>query len=207
MLLRVDADLSYFPRVYNEDWLFLLELIRRDPESVALAGLGRQEAFDPFARDGDVERQEFGDVLAEGLYRARHRGCLGQMAEPGAWRRELATRRAIVAESLARLATLDQARPQVSGAIAALGELRSMQDRRQPWPERLAAFTRAWQRDCQTARVVGRRDLRAARLGITVRDVPAAPRPVPRPVPRPALRPVPTRTALQAPVGDLSPIF
>jgi hypothetical protein len=57
---------SYFPDIYNEDWFFLLaeQGLRR----VALYGTCAQAAFDPY-RDPDRARQEeFGDLVAEGLF-------------------------------------------------------------------------------------------------------------------------------------------
>jgi hypothetical protein len=61
-LQRVD---SFFPDIYNEDWLFLApHLDRRD---VASFGSVVQLAYDPFELPYRAAAQEFGDVLAEGL--------------------------------------------------------------------------------------------------------------------------------------------
>jgi hypothetical protein len=179
LLLRIDADLPYFPRIYNEDWLFLLDLIRRDPGSVALAGLGRQEAFDPFARGGDVERQEFGDVLAEALFRAlpgsgSGPASLRSMCRPEAWYPELTLRRRLVEEALKRLyrrwtpsvwdlEPTEGAPGPIEGAVTCLIELQTMQDRREPWPDRLAEFTRSWLADCESSRAAGRKERESAR--------------------------------------------
>jgi hypothetical protein len=68
-LPRID---SFFPAVYNEDWLFLLDALHGG--HVAYAGDVEQLPYDPF---GDPERaraEEFGDVLAEGLMALSRRG-------------------------------------------------------------------------------------------------------------------------------------
>jgi hypothetical protein len=60
----------FFPNVYNEDWLFLFDLLARD--SVVLAGELFQGEYDPFAVPGHAARQEFGDVLGESLFALLH---------------------------------------------------------------------------------------------------------------------------------------
>lgn len=58
---------SFFPEIYNEDWLFML-----DPggflQPVTCAGEVRQAPFDPFRSADRARSEEFGDVLAEGAY-------------------------------------------------------------------------------------------------------------------------------------------
>jgi hypothetical protein len=64
---------GFFPEIYNEDWLFFYDDVR----AKRLAWSGRdvtQLRYDPFENVGRAERQEFGDVLAEGLYALLHVG-------------------------------------------------------------------------------------------------------------------------------------
>jgi hypothetical protein len=58
--------LSFFPDIYNEDWFFFAEEAagRRLP----LVGHATQAEYDPFATPERARREEFGDLLAEGLY-------------------------------------------------------------------------------------------------------------------------------------------
>lgn len=65
-LLRVGADTPFFPRIYNEDWLFQLPYLLR--RSLACFGSVRQTPYDPYQPER-AAREELGDVLAEGLYR------------------------------------------------------------------------------------------------------------------------------------------
>lgn len=71
LALRIEEDMPFFPRVYNEDWLFLYPYLRRN--AVALMGRLAQQPYEPFGRAGVAAQQEFGDLLGEGLFHALHR--------------------------------------------------------------------------------------------------------------------------------------
>jgi hypothetical protein len=73
--LAVDCqqNIGFFPEIYNEDWLFFYD----DAAHGQLGSAGRivtQLRYDPFDDARLAERQEFGDVLAEGLYALLGRG-------------------------------------------------------------------------------------------------------------------------------------
>jgi hypothetical protein len=57
---------SFFPDVYNDDWFFLLDAGKR-LRSVASVGQVLQYPYDPY-RDERARAEEFGDVLAEGIF-------------------------------------------------------------------------------------------------------------------------------------------
>lgn len=59
-------DVSFFPNVYNDDWFFLLNGSGLHP--VALTGTAVQREYDPFTPPLRARDEEFGDVLAEGLF-------------------------------------------------------------------------------------------------------------------------------------------
>ncbi|GAA2398855.1 hypothetical protein GCM10010191_02060 [Actinomadura vinacea] len=61
---------TYFPPIYNEDWLFMYDAVAA--RSAGVAGRLRQLAYDPFSRSATPE--EFGELIAEGLVRALHSG-------------------------------------------------------------------------------------------------------------------------------------
>lgn len=66
-------NIGFFPDIYNEDWLFFYD----DAANGRLGSSGRevtQLRYDPFADAQRTEWQEFGDVLAEGLYTLLHCG-------------------------------------------------------------------------------------------------------------------------------------
>jgi hypothetical protein len=58
--------LSFFPDIYNEDWFFFArEAAARELPCV---GYARQAEYDPFGSPDRARREEFGDLLAEGIY-------------------------------------------------------------------------------------------------------------------------------------------
>ena len=58
--------LSFFPDIYNEDWVFLApEAASRQLPSV---GCAMQPEYDPYASPERARCEEFGDLFAEGLY-------------------------------------------------------------------------------------------------------------------------------------------
>jgi hypothetical protein len=57
---------SFFPNIYNEDWFFLLDAGQR-LQSVASVGQVLQYPYDPY-RVERARAEEFGDVLAEGIF-------------------------------------------------------------------------------------------------------------------------------------------
>jgi hypothetical protein len=66
LAVSVPRTLSFFPEIYNEDWFFLLDKIRLQP--VAVTGVALQQEYDPFAHSDRAMYEEFGDVLAEGVF-------------------------------------------------------------------------------------------------------------------------------------------
>lgn len=58
--------LPFFPDIYNEDWFFFGEAAAR--HRLTKAGEARQAEYEPFADLTRAVHEEFGDLLAEGLY-------------------------------------------------------------------------------------------------------------------------------------------
>jgi hypothetical protein len=75
---------TMFPPIYNEDWLFLFDAVQR--RSVALAGTLSQREYRPFARPQRAASEEFGEVIAEGLFRLLHEGGTVLDASLAYWR-------------------------------------------------------------------------------------------------------------------------
>jgi glycosyltransferase involved in cell wall biosynthesis len=59
-------DLPFFPNIYNEDWFFFSE--EAASRSIAVVGESQQLVYDPFKDPRRAVKEEFGDLLAEGLY-------------------------------------------------------------------------------------------------------------------------------------------
>lgn len=60
---------SFFPYIYNEDWLFLLVYCLFGGEDVVWAGTIKQRKYDPFKNIQRAKTEEPGDLLAESLAR------------------------------------------------------------------------------------------------------------------------------------------
>jgi hypothetical protein len=61
-----DQPVPFFPDLYNEDWFFFSPLVTE--RCLGLAGTATQAPYDPFADPRRAREEEFGDLLAEGLY-------------------------------------------------------------------------------------------------------------------------------------------
>jgi hypothetical protein len=95
--LAVDsaADIGFFPNVYNEDWLFFFDYAAE--KRLANSGFEvTQLQYDPFAKPRRAAWQEFGDVLAEGLYTLLHLGMAVDEATAGYWGQFLEARRSFL---------------------------------------------------------------------------------------------------------------
>jgi hypothetical protein len=67
MGVRCDwADLPFFPNVYNEDWFFFSQ--EAASRRIAVVGKSQQREYDPYRDPDRAVKEEFGDLLAEGLY-------------------------------------------------------------------------------------------------------------------------------------------
>lgn len=101
--LAVDctAPLRFFPNIYNEDWLFFHD----DIAAGRLGSSGRnatQLHYDPFADPERAQGQEFGDVLAEGLYAQLHQAGQPASADSAYWAEFLEARGRFLADIVSR---------------------------------------------------------------------------------------------------------
>jgi hypothetical protein len=97
---------SFFPDVYNEDWFFLLNDTRLRPIA-RTEGLAVQKPYDPFGDERRARTEEFGDVLAEGVFWLLDQGKRVQDASVDYWRKFLAKRLAFINEVLSRVDATD----------------------------------------------------------------------------------------------------
>jgi hypothetical protein len=137
---RVPFD--FFPDLYNEDWLFFY----RDAAEERLAApgsLAEQLPYDPFADPQRAASQEFGDVIAEGLYALLHDSLGVDAADAEYWKRFLEYRNRVLDEVIKGLPVL---RPELRGDISrAIGSAQQVL-----WcitPKMCVDYVAAWQRD------------------------------------------------------------
>ena len=92
--LAVDtaANIGFFPDIYNEDWLFFFDYTSKGQLANSCLE-ATQLRYDPFANSRRAAWQEFGDVIAEGLYTLLHLGLEIQQATHDYWASFLEARR------------------------------------------------------------------------------------------------------------------
>jgi hypothetical protein len=142
---------SFFPDVYNEDWMFLCRSLAK--RKVAATGSVRQIEYDPFAEPDRAGDEEFGEVLAEGLTNLMHLSANSHVVElnlPDAafqveyWRWFLQAR----AEFIEKIATRMGNQPTTDATSAALRSLKVADDRRSRLSaEQCTAYLNTWNRD------------------------------------------------------------
>jgi hypothetical protein len=142
LAVECDAGIGFFPDIYNEDWLFFFD----DASNRRLANSGKkatQLIYYPFANAKRAAWQEFGDVLAEGLYSLLHLGLSVADATPGYWASFLQARRSFLNDILTRSQNADPAIrgemvESVEAALECLGQIK---------PELCARYVQSWQTD------------------------------------------------------------
>ncbi|GLY02588.1 MULTISPECIES: hypothetical protein [Actinoplanes] len=137
---------SFFPEIYNEDWFFLLgdTALRR----VGQVGVAVQKPYDPFADPDRARGEEFGDVLAEGVF-ARLDDGLPIGADDAYWAEFLADRLHLIRTIEARIPAppvTERDSQMVEALSAAKGRLQYIQ------PKDCVRYIEAWQRDRATWR-------------------------------------------------------
>ena len=135
-------EVGFFANVYNEDWLFMYD----DVASKAIGSSPRritQLRYDPFADPDRAAWQEFGDVLAEGLYALLDCGLDLRHATREFWRNFLRGRHKFLTTIIRRAGTLDEAeRDQLLTSVqAALTCSRTIE------PRVLERYIRRWRQD------------------------------------------------------------
>lgn len=83
MLVNPQRMRGFFPPVYHEDWLCIMDHLRLG--EVALAGKVAQLRYQPFTTTARAELEEFGEILASGLLWLVHAKRESSTDERGYW--------------------------------------------------------------------------------------------------------------------------
>lgn len=97
------APFDFFPHIYNEDWLFFY----RDATESRLGAstyTTTQLYYDPFADPRRAANQEFGDVIAEGLFALLENGQTAEHFSVERWAQFLADRRQMLTDIIGQAA-------------------------------------------------------------------------------------------------------
>lgn len=147
-VLAVDctAPFDFFPDIYNEDWLFFYQ----DVANHKLASPGLQATqkmaqmkYNPFADPQRAKREEFGDVIAEGIYSLLHHDLDLKSADRQYWKTFLDNRKTILDKIIEQLYKAPlQRREEIKKAT--LGARDTLN---QITPDMCVEYLAAWQRD------------------------------------------------------------
>ena len=159
-----DLPLPFFPDVYNEDWFFFAEAAAR--RHLTKVGEARQAEYDPYAEPARASHEEFGDLLAEGLYSlieklpisfdprrpADHFPALIRMATEKFWATTIDVRRQNLHDTRIRLESFTEQNSCSDVVFAALTSLAAADKRYDDWDnpitaQRCVSFLEAWRRD------------------------------------------------------------
>jgi hypothetical protein len=143
LVVQTERNRSFFPEIYNDDWFFLLGDKGLQPSAVT--GRVVQYPYDPFRPDR-ARAEEFGDVLAEGIYWLLDQRSSIDDADEAHWTSYLQVRKQFIervvemVEAADGLAPADKA-PRVEALQGSLGRLRLIT------PQLCVSYLRAWQAD------------------------------------------------------------
>lgn len=141
---------SFFPDIYNEDWFFLLDG-DKGLQSAAVTGRAVQYPYDPFRNPERARAEEFGEVLAEGIYWLLDQQLSIADADLAHWSRYLRVRREFIGRVL-RMVTADslvdaaEKARRVAALRGSLGRLSLIT------PALCVNYLRAWQADLKAWR-------------------------------------------------------
>jgi hypothetical protein len=148
MLVNPQRMLGFFPPVYHEDWLCIMDHLRR--REVAIVGKVAQLPYQPFTTKSRAQLEEFGDILALGLLWLVHakrslqtdeRGYWREATKPQFWRDILDQRATLLNDLSERLELIYRHHPK----ILPLQSIRAAQKRCDELsPDEFVAFMEKW---------------------------------------------------------------
>lgn len=148
LAVNCKAPFSFFPDIYNEDWLFIYD----DVANKRTASPDRhatkkqlQIAYNPFADPKRAAREEFGDVIAEGLYSLLHQRPGLEFTTKEYWENFIESRKDLLTEIREQLPNAPIGlRAEIEQSIAVAHEtLRGIE------PYMCVEYLTAWRRDLE----------------------------------------------------------
>lgn len=143
--VRCDREeLAFFPNVYNEDWFFFAD--EAASHRITKVGESHQRNYDPYDHPRRARMEEFGDLLAEGLYARLDRKQGIWDVDTGYWR-DFIKRRMEFHERVAEALGYVEDRYHDEAARAS-SSIRAAQDQlTKITPELCQKFMQLWQDD------------------------------------------------------------
>lgn len=152
LLVDTEADLPFFPAIYNEDWFFFLRLLGAGRETALLDGGDvHQDPYEPFLPTRAAS-EELGDLIAEGLFSLLHGGGPDVLASGSSWSfwEDAIASRIAMREHLER--KIDTVMPAERDEMhKALDAVKAVHERflleSESWIAQIRTFVEVWQRD------------------------------------------------------------
>ncbi|WP_336205312.1 hypothetical protein [Nonomuraea sp. LPB2021202275-12-8] len=143
LAVEISRNIAFFPDIYNEDWFYLLESDGLRP--LAVTGRVKQATYDPFRNPDRARKEEFGDVLAEGIFWLLDEGRKIDDANQRHWEDFLTRRRRFITgvlRSLPQASVGHEERQRMAEALkASLGRLKRID------PDLCCRYLDAWRAD------------------------------------------------------------
>jgi hypothetical protein len=142
LAVSCDTELGFFPEIYNEDWLFFFDYASRGKLGNSQLKATQLE-YSPFANPERAAWQEFGDLIAEGLYSLVHVRRPIEEATREYWGHFLEARRTFLEDVITRAEAAGQDMPEglTLSVKEAVKTLLTIQ------PEQCERYVRAWRAD------------------------------------------------------------
>jgi hypothetical protein len=134
--------LDFFPDMYNEDWLFFAEHAAQG--EVISVGEARQRPYKPFADPRRAEVEEFGDLIAEGIYALFNDGEPLTAATKAYWAEFIAARKELIGSLIGDLYCMEDREARV---LAHESMLRARKQLKAITPDHCVCFVNAWRDD------------------------------------------------------------
>jgi hypothetical protein len=156
LAVDVERNRSFFPNVYNEDWLFVLDA-EKGLQSVATVGRVLQDRYDPYLPER-ARAEELGDVLAEGTFWLLDQGRSASDGDLGHWQEFLIKRGRFIEQVLGMVERATDLRPaervrRAEALNAALSRLAEITPKLcVDYMKALAVDQEQWQRHIQAIR-------------------------------------------------------
>jgi hypothetical protein len=142
LAVNCDVELSFFPEIYNEDWLFFFDFASQGKLANSLLEAA-QLKYSPFTNWRRAAWQEFGDLIAEGLYSLVHLNLPIEAATHEYWRYFIEARRTFLEGVITRAEAAGSDTPEglTASVREAVKTLLTIQ------PELCERYVRAWRDD------------------------------------------------------------
>ncbi len=146
LAVQVNRAKSFFPHIYNDDWFFFLDGDKW-LQPTGVTGRVRQYRYDPFRTPDRARAEEFGDVLAEGMYWLLDQDRSITEADQRHWESFLVRRGDFISEvlSMVQESSLepDEKRRRIAALKGSVGRLAQIT------PALCEDFLKAWSADRQ----------------------------------------------------------